>query len=61
MKYQIYLNKETSEFINLVAKQAKRKPCTIIKNILEEGIKAGERFTNTETKGALNEPRAKEQ
>ena len=35
MKYQIYLNKETSELINTIAINEKKKPATLLKNLLE--------------------------
>jgi len=35
MKYQIYLNKETSDFINKASEQTKTKPATFIKKTLE--------------------------
>lgn len=35
MKYQIYLNKETSDFINGASKQEGIKPATAIKRIVE--------------------------
>lgn len=39
MKYQIYLNKETSAFVNLFASQNNMKPSTVIKQIVEETYK----------------------
>jgi hypothetical protein len=35
MKYQIYLNKETSELINKIAEREGLKPSTTIKRLLE--------------------------
>lgn len=35
MKYQIYLNKETSELLNSMAEQLKMKPSTFIKAFIE--------------------------
>lgn len=35
MKYQVYLNKETSEFINKYAEMDNKKPNTIIKELVE--------------------------
>lgn len=35
MKYQIYLNKETSEIINKCAQKDGKKPSTFIKQMLE--------------------------
>lgn len=35
MKYQVYLNKETSEFINKYAEIDGKKPNTIIKELVE--------------------------
>lgn len=40
MKYQIYLNKETSELINKLAEKENMKPATAIKTILESVYKA---------------------
>lgn len=39
MKYQIYLNKETTNFIELFAKQHNMKASTVIKQIVEETYK----------------------
>lgn len=38
MKYQIYLNKKTSEFINLMAEAGGIKPATIIKQLIESFV-----------------------
>lgn len=38
MKYQIYLNKETSDFIEAVAKQAQAKPASVIKTLVEKFV-----------------------
>lgn len=38
MKYQIYLNKETTEKINLIAQLLEQKPSTTIKNLLEKSL-----------------------
>ena len=38
MKYQIYLNKEASDFVNKLAESSSKKPATIIKAILESFI-----------------------
>lgn len=35
MKYQIYLNKDTSEIINKMAQKDNKKPATFIKQMLE--------------------------
>lgn len=35
MKYQIYLNQETSEIINKMAEKDEKKPSTFIKQMLE--------------------------
>jgi len=35
MKYQVYLNKETSEFINKYAELDGKKPNTVIKDLIE--------------------------
>ncbi len=35
MKYQIYLNKETTTFIELFAKTHNMRPSTVIKQIVE--------------------------
>jgi len=39
MKYQIYLNKECSDFINGAAEQEGIKPATAIKQLIEGMIK----------------------
>jgi predicted DNA-binding protein len=36
MKYQIYLNKETSTILNGIADQLGKKPSTLIKEFLEK-------------------------
>ena len=36
MKYQIYLNKDTSEIINAIAQKEGRKPASLIKEFMEE-------------------------
>lgn len=38
MKYQIYLNKNTSEKIELIAQLLEQKPSTTIKNLLEKSL-----------------------
>lgn len=38
MKYQIYLNKETSVILNLLATKMEMKPATLIKSILEDTV-----------------------
>lgn len=51
MKYQIYLNKETSEFIEFVAKNDKKKPATVIKHLVESLFKGlGEAMTEEQRK-----------
>lgn len=35
MKYQIYLNKETSILFNKLAEKSDKKPATVIKQLLE--------------------------
>lgn len=39
MKYQIYLNKESSDYINIIAKHENKKPNTLIKELLESMLK----------------------
>ena len=39
MKYQIYLAKDVSEIINNVAKTLKKKPSTMIKEMLENNFR----------------------
>jgi len=39
MRYQIYLNKETSEYVNKCAKQDGVKPATLLKSLLESMFK----------------------
>lgn len=38
MKYQIYLNKDTSDLVNFMAKALDIKPNTFIKNLLESNF-----------------------
>jgi len=38
MKYQIYLNKETSDFINYVSEQEEIKSATLIKRLVEDMV-----------------------
>lgn len=40
MKYQIYLNKKTSDFINKASKQSNMKQATFIKQMIEGIIEA---------------------
>ena len=35
MKYQIYLNKQSSELINRMANNQQKKPATLIKELME--------------------------
>lgn len=42
MKYQVYLNKKTSEFINKYAELDGKKPNTIIKELIESFVKLSE-------------------
>jgi DNA-directed RNA polymerase subunit F len=42
MKYQVYLNKKTSEFINKYAELDAKKPNTIIKELIESFVKLSE-------------------
>lgn len=39
MKYQIYLAKDVSHIINKVAEYEKKKPCTLIKELLEDNFR----------------------
>ena len=39
MKYQVYLNKTTSEFINKFAELDNKKPNTVIKELIEQFVK----------------------
>lgn len=38
MKYQVYLNKETSSFINKLAEKSNKKPNTCIKELIEQFV-----------------------
>ena len=38
MKYQIYLNKETSDFIEAVATKSQAKPVAVIKTLVEKFV-----------------------
>ena len=38
MKYQIYLNKETSEKVELISKLLEQAPARTIKNLLEKSF-----------------------
>ena len=42
MKYQVYLNKKTSEFINKYAELDGKKPNTIIKELIESFVRLSE-------------------
>lgn len=42
MKYQVYLNKKTSEFINKYAELDKKKPNTVIKELIESFVRLSE-------------------
>ncbi len=53
MKYQIYLNKETSEFVNLLSKKYKVKPCTFIKLCMESTAKSTKELATKEMLGEL--------
>lgn len=46
MKYQIYLNKKTSEFINTYAKLDGKKPNTVIKELIESFVRLSEPVEN---------------
>ena len=39
MKYQIYLNKESSDYINAIAEHENKKPNTLIKELLESMLR----------------------
>jgi len=39
MKYQIYLNKETTEFINKLAEKKSKPASTLIKALIEDFVK----------------------
>lgn len=42
MKYQVYLNKKTSEFINKYAELTNKKPNTVIKTLVEQFVRLSE-------------------
>lgn len=42
MKYQVYLNKKTSEFINKYAELTNKKPNTVIKTLIEQFVRMSE-------------------
>lgn len=50
MKYQIYLNKETSELINTCATHDNIKPSTMIKQLLEGMFKIASETANATEK-----------
>lgn len=54
MKYQIYLNKETSILINELAERNQEKPASIIKQLVE-GFMRIAKATNDETNKVLKE------
>ena len=56
MKYQIYLNKDTSDFINLASEQEGIKPATLIKQIVES-ITSITKATQEATRQALYRPK----
>lgn len=51
MKYQIYLNKSTSELVNYLAERSNLKPNTFIKQVLEDTLK----YSLEVTKKLVNE------
>lgn len=56
MKYQIYLNKDTSEFVNLLAKKYNVKPATFIKLCMESTCKTTRDLATKEILGGtINE------
>lgn len=58
MKYQIYLNKETTEIVNYLANKNDMKPSTFIKLMVEGGIKASYNFAKAKMEGEhTNEPK----
>ena len=53
MKYQIYLNAETSEIINKMAEKDQKKPATFIKQMIESIMRVAKQTalaTETEIK-----------
>lgn len=42
MKYQVYLNKKTSDFINKYAELDGKKPNTVIKELIENFVRLSE-------------------
>lgn len=59
MKYQIYLNKTTSEMLNEIARQLDKKPSTLIKEFIENSFTMAEK-TIGEEKGDLSNGTAKD-
>lgn len=57
MKYQIYLNKRTTEIVNYLASKSDMKPATFIKLMVEGGVNASYELAKKELmKGEQNEP-----
>lgn len=48
MKYQIYLNKETSELVNAISKLQGKKPNSFIKEFIENCFETTEKVFNEE-------------
>lgn len=54
MKYQIYLNKQTTEIVNYLANKSNMKPSTFIKLMVEGGVKASYELAKKELEGKTN-------
>jgi predicted DNA-binding protein len=50
MKYQIYLDKETSEAINLMAEHDNKRPNTFIKELVEAMVRIAKATAEQTTK-----------
>lgn len=46
MKYQIYLNQKTTDYVNKIAEHENKKPATAIKQILESMFNIAEATAN---------------
>lgn len=54
MKYQIYLNKEASQFIEKMAIESNKKQATVIKTLVESFVKLSKPLEDTILKEVKN-------
>lgn len=61
MRYQIYLNKETTEIIEKVALEEGKKPSTIIKQLLESMLRIAKTTMNATNLELMNYGKGKQE